>query len=300
MVKLDLHLEAKASDQHQLNERLARDDKAFCFSVTIYVGKRVLGSGEEIPMVKIRISEMSWVDIQEALDNGFSTVVFGVGSNEQHGPHLPTSTDSLIAEALVYKVAEKLGNALQAPTINVGCSEHHMVFPGTISLKPETLKGLIRDYCVSLAKHGFKNIIILPSHGGNFATVREVVDELNQNPEGANVLAYTDLKSLLRFLAEFSSKHGVSAGESGAHGGESETSMVLALRKDLVDMKHAEEGFVGSFEDKIDFVLSQGIKSLTKNGVLGDPRKGEANKGEEYLDLWAQKMVDFVRNQIDS
>jgi creatinine amidohydrolase len=110
-------------------------------------------------MVKIRISEMSWVDIQKALDGGFCTVVFGVGADERHGPHLPTSTDSLIAEALAYKVAVKLGGALQAPSINVGYSEHHMAFPGTISLRPETLKSLIRDYCVSLAKHGFKNII---------------------------------------------------------------------------------------------------------------------------------------------
>jgi len=250
-------------------------------------------------MVKVQISEMSWVGIQKALDRGFSTVVFAVGSNEQHGPHLPTSTDSLIGEALANKVAGKLGNTLQAPSINVGCSELHMALPGTISLKPETLKSLIRDYCVSLARHGFKNIIILPSHGGNFDAVREVVNELNQSLEEVNVVAYTDLKGLLRFLAEFSSKHGIPSGESGVHAGESETSMVLAVRKDLVDMEHAEEGFVGSFEDKIDLVRSQGIKALTRNGVIGDPQKGEAKKGEEYLELWAEKMVDFIRKQVD-
>ena len=248
-------------------------------------------------MVKIQISEMSWVDIQKALDRGSSTVVFAVGSNEQHGPHLPTSTDSLIGEVLAKKVAEKLGNTLQAPSINVGCSEPHMAFPGTISLKPETLKNLIRDYCISLAKHGFKNIIILPSHGGNFDVVQEVVNELNQSLEEVNVVAYTNLKGLLRFLAEFSLKHGISANESGAHAGESETSMVLVIRKDLVDMERAEEGFLGSFEDKIDLMRSRGIKALTKNGVLGNPRKGQAKKGEEYLELWAEKMVDFIRKQ---
>ena len=154
-------------------------------------------------MARIQISEMSWVDIQRALDRGFSTVVFAVGSNEQHGPHLPTSTDSLIGDALANKVAGKLGNALQAPSINVGCSEHHMAFPGTISLKPETLKSLIRDYCVSLAKQGFKNIIILPSHGGNFNAVREVTDELNRSLEGTKVVSYTDLKGLLGSLRVF-------------------------------------------------------------------------------------------------
>jgi len=250
-------------------------------------------------MIKVRMSEMSWVDIQKALDGGISTVVFGVGSNEQHGPHLPTCTDSLIGDVLANKVAGKLGRALQAPSINVGCSEHHMAFPGTISLRPETLKSLIRDYCASLAKQGFKNIVILPSHGGNFNAVREVTDELSQSLEKAKVVSYTDLKGLLEFLAEFSSKHGVSAGESGAHAGESETSMVLAIRRDLVDMEHAEQGFVGNYEEKIPIIWSQGIRAVTKNGVVGDPRKAEAGKGEEYLELWAEKMVDFVRKQID-
>jgi len=252
----------------------------------------------ETQMVKVRMSEMSWVDIRKAMDRGYNTVVFAVGSNEQHGPHLPTGTDSLEGEALAKKVAGRLCSALQAPTINVGCSEHHMAFPGTISLKPETLKSLIRDYCVSLAKQGFKNIIILPSHGGNFNAVREVTDELNRSLEGTKVVSYTDLKGLLGFLAEFSSKYEITAGESGVHAGESETSMVLALRKDLVDMKNAEKGFVGSFDDKMmGLMWSQGINAISKNGVLGDPRKAEAGRGEEYLELWAEKMVDFVRAQ---
>jgi creatinine amidohydrolase len=250
-------------------------------------------------MAKVRMSEMTRVDIQKALDRNFRTVVFAVGSNEQHGPHLPTCTDSLIGDVLANKVTRKLGKALQAPTINVGCSEHHMAFPGTIDLKPETLKSLIRDYCVSLAKQGFKNIVIFPSHGGDFNPVREVTDELNQSLEGTKVVSYTDLKGLFGFLTEFSSKHGITAGESGAHAGESETSMVLALRKDLVNMDLAEEGFVGNYEEKVPIIWRQGIKAVTKNGVIGDPRKAEAGKGEEYLELWAEKMVDFVRKRVD-
>jgi creatinine amidohydrolase len=245
----------------------------------------------------LRISEMSWVDIKKALDEGFNTVVFGVGSNEQHGPHLPTFTDSLIADDIAFRVTRKLGNALQAPTISVGCSDHHMAFPGTITVKPETLRSLIRDYCVSLAKHGFKNVVIIPSHGGDFDPVREVADELNQSFEGTKIVSYTDLQALFKMLAEFSSKYGISAAESGGHAGESETSMVLALRKDLVNMDRAEEGFVGNYEEKVPLIWREGIKIIAKNGVVGDPRQAEAGKGEEYLDLWADKMVDFVRKQ---
>jgi creatinine amidohydrolase len=245
------------------------------------------------------MSDMTRIDIKKALDKGFGTAVFAVGSNEQHGPHLPTSTDTLIGDVLANKVAVKLGKALQAPSINVGCSEHHVMFPGFINLKSETLKNLIRDYCVSLAKQGFKNIVVLPSHGGNFKAVREVTDELNQSLVGSKVVSYTDLTGLGKFLAEFSSKYGVSAEESGGHAGESETSMVLAIRKDLVDMKNAETGFLGSLDDKmLALVLSQGIAAVSKNGIIGDAKKGEAKKGEEYLELWAEKMVDFARKQI--
>jgi creatinine amidohydrolase len=249
-------------------------------------------------LLNVRISEMSWVDIKKALDSGFSTVVFGVGSNEQHGPHLPTCTDSLIADALVSRVVRKLGNALQAPTIIVGCSEHHMAFPGTITVKPETLKSLVRDYCVSLAKHGFKNIIIFPSHGGDFNPVKEVTEELNHSLTGTKIISYTDLQALFKMLAEFSSKHGISAPESGGHAGESETSMVLALREDLVKMDRAEEGFVGNYEEKVPLIWSQGIKAVAENGVIGDPRRADAGKGEEYLDLWADRMVQFIRKQV--
>jgi creatinine amidohydrolase len=250
-------------------------------------------------MTKVRMSEMSWVDVQEALEKGFSTVVFGVGSNEQHGPHLPTSTDLLIANELAYRVSEKLGNALQAPTINVGCSKHHMAFPGTIDIKPETLRILIRDYCVSLEENGFRNIVIIPWHGGDFDPVQEVTEELNQRLKVARVISYTDFKGLLRSFAEFSLKHGVSVAESGAHAGEFETSIVLAIRKDLVNMDKAEQGFVGDYEEKIPIIWSQGIKSVTRNGVVGDPRKAEATKGEEYLERWAEKMADLIREKIE-
>jgi hypothetical protein len=76
--------------------------------------------------------------------------------------------------------------------------------------------------------------------------------------------------------------------------------LVLAIRKDLVDMKDAETGFVGSFDDKMmGLMYSQGIKAISKNGVLGDPLKAKAGQGEEYLERWAEKMVDFVRKQVD-
>ncbi len=96
-------------------------------------------------MLNIQMEKMNWVDISRAIQKGYTTAVIGVGSTEQHGPHLPTNTDTLIGENLAYRIALKLENALQAQTIRVGCSDHHLFFPGTISLKKETLKSIIQN-----------------------------------------------------------------------------------------------------------------------------------------------------------
>ena len=125
----------------------------------------------------VRMERMNWPDIKKAIESGCTTAVVGVGSIEQHGPHLPTMTDARISDALAELVARKLGGALQARTIETGLSDHHLAFAGTISLKPETLRLILRDYTASLVRHGFKRILFIPMHGGNFETVRRFAAE---------------------------------------------------------------------------------------------------------------------------
>ncbi len=151
-------------------------------------------------MKTLRMEEMNWVDIKKAINDGFKTVVIGVGSTEQHGPHLPTQTDALIADVAVNLIAQKLKNALQARTIFVGCSEHHLSFPGTISLKKSTLKAIILDYIESLQKHGFEKIIFIPTHGGNFNPIKEVVEEAQKKYPKITIFAFTDMKGLHKHL----------------------------------------------------------------------------------------------------
>ncbi|TFG86888.1 MAG: creatininase family protein, partial [Gemmatimonadales bacterium] len=127
-------------------------------------------------MKTIRMEEMNWPDIRSAIEGGFATVVVAVGSTEQHGPHLPTMTDTRIGDAVAERVARKLGNALLARTVSVGVSEHHLAFGGTVSIQPDTLRLVLRDYIDSLARCGFRRIVFLPSHGGNFSTVQQAID----------------------------------------------------------------------------------------------------------------------------
>jgi len=249
-------------------------------------------------MKTVRMNQMTWPDIKSAMEQGYETVVVAVGSTEQHGPHLPTMTDTRIGDAVTQRVAMKLGHTLQAKTIGVGCSSHHFGFPGTISLRDETLKMIILDYIDSLVRSGFKRIVFLPMHGGNFATVKAAVEESRHAHRGIEIIGVTDLAKLLDCLNAASAEFGISPSESGAHAGESETSIMLALEKDLVLTDRLAPGYVGpTGERELKILREQGMSALTKIGVLGDPRRASAEQGESYLDRLTEFLVQEIKKQ---
>ncbi len=84
--------------------------------------------------MRLLLEEMTWPEVEEAIASGYTSVVVAAGAVEQHGPHLPLLVDAARGDRLAIEVAERLGSALVAPTIRVGCSEHHMGFPGTLKL----------------------------------------------------------------------------------------------------------------------------------------------------------------------
>src|SRR4029434_4067749 len=94
----------------------------------------------------LELERMTWPQVRAALDAGRTTVVFACGAVEQHRPHLALVTDGAHRSARGRRVAYGLGDALVAPTVRVGCSEHHMAFPGTISLEESTFTAVLRDY----------------------------------------------------------------------------------------------------------------------------------------------------------
>jgi creatinine amidohydrolase len=246
------------------------------------------------------MEDMNSPDIKEAIEKGYNTAVFAIGSTEQHGHHLPTKTDTMIGDAMAFRVAQELENALQAPTIRPGCSEHHMAFPGTISLRYSTLKSIIYDYVDSLKKCGFKTVILLPSHGGNFTTVEEAIDELTPLHPELEIVGYTDLKGFMDALAKFSKEYGVTPEEAGAHAGESETSFMLALTEHLVAKERFAAGYLGPLGEKeIKIILEEGMPSLTKNGVLGDPTRATAEKGMAYLENSVDFLVKEIKKQLE-
>jgi creatinine amidohydrolase len=246
-------------------------------------------------MRSIYLEKLSWPDVKAAMQSGVDTVIFAVGSTEQHGPHLPLACDTLIGESLADMVAERLGQALIAPAVRVGCSEHHMAFPGTISIEAAELQAVLLNYMQTIFRHGFRRVVMIPSHGGNFATVVKAAQAARDKWPDKQVVAYADLNGLLEKAFKMSEKFGISPGASGAHAGEFETSILLSTHPDLVDMKKAEEGFTGEFSAIIPELLAHGIARVSANGILGDARVADASRGRQYLSAW----VDLIMAEIE-
>lgn len=246
----------------------------------------------------LRMDEMTSPDIKSAIEQGYVTVVVAVGSTEQHGPHLPTMTDTRIGDELAHRVAIRLGHTLQASTITVGCSRHHLAFPGTISLRDETLRMITLDYIDSLVCSGFNRIIFLPLHGGNFPIIQQTVEKAQAAHQGIEIIGVTDLTKLFDCLTAGSAEFGIKANESGSHAGENETSIMMALEKNLVIKDRFAPGDVGlAGEKELKIMFEHGIQTLSKNGVLGDPRKASADKGERYLNRLTEFLIQEIKKQ---
>ena len=117
----------------------------------------------------------TWPEVEAYLESSRG-IIIPIGSTEQHGPTGLIGTDAIAAEAIALRVGEA-ANALVGPTINVGMALHHTSFPGTISLRPQTLILVIRDYITSLAKAGFDKYFFINGHGGNIATMKAAFAE---------------------------------------------------------------------------------------------------------------------------
>jgi len=124
----------------------------------------------------LRLTELSWVEVVKLVDEGVDTAFVPVGTVEAHGKHLPLGTDTYIAERIAEILCSKVGGVI-APSISYGVTRSLIAYPGSLTLRPETFKSLVKDVAVSLARKGFKHVVFVNGHGGNTDFVREAIRE---------------------------------------------------------------------------------------------------------------------------
>ncbi|TYL44845.1 mycofactocin biosynthesis peptidyl-dipeptidase MftE [Nocardioides sp. BGMRC 2183] len=204
-----------------------------------------------------------------------ATVLVPVGATEQHGPHLPLDTDTEIAVAVAEAAAKMLRRrrevVLVAPPIAYGSSGEHQDFAGTISIGTEVLRLMLIEVARSAATWADR-VVFVNGHGGNLAAVTTAVDQLRD--EGHDV-----------------SWAPCAVPGADLHAGHTETSLMLRLKPWEVRRQRAEVGNTDALEELLPLMREGGVKAVSSNGVLGDPRGATREDGVEILDQMAWNVV---------
>jgi creatinine amidohydrolase len=246
------------------------------------------------------LEELSWTDVEARIAAGTRTVIIMTASMEQHGPHLPTMTDTAIGYAVGARVAERLGDALLAPVIRPGCSDHHLAFPGSISIPEPVFIDTVMAAVRSLAPHGFTTFVLLSAHGGNFAPLEKAATRLREEfaEGGVSIIDFAGREALHRTMAAMigaGARFGRPQDVDAIHADVTETSVLLARHRDLVHLDRLEVGAMGRID--LDELLTRGLRGITPNGILGDPRGATAEIGEATVEALADAIVPFVEER---
>ncbi|MFD2924834.1 creatininase family protein [Halobacillus naozhouensis] len=228
------------------------------------------------------LSEMTWEEVGDALKT-VEVAVIPIGAHEQHGPHMVESCDAVLATEMAKQLAEKMfPRIIVTPTINMGVSEHHMNFPGTISLKPETLIAILKDVVRSLKHHGITKFLFLNAHGGNQSTLSVASTTLSAE-ESVEVYYAKTTASAKQTVA-----HAITSPIFG-HSCEREVSEALYLAPSLVRADRLAKGdFIegGRYKQLRPGKAIQGFyryEDMTRNGSIGDATKASREIGEQIV-----------------
>lgn len=239
----------------------------------------------------MKLAEMTWSEAGEAFAES-GVAIIPVGSTEQHGPHNPLGTDSLIAAAVAGEVGERTSTVV-LPVVPVGVSAHHRQFPGSLWVPPRVLRAYVREISLSLSSHGVRKILFVNGHGGNDAALAEVAGELRR-------------------------EHGVFAAVASAfppaldgHAGEGETSANLYFHGHLVKMERAvdqeQNDRLGPFEIEGTKTIGpakfpRDVIDLTPTGILGNAgftvrvTMASMEGGRRLMEPHIEALCAFVEN----
>jgi len=245
------------------------------------------------------LPEVDWSRLKahelRALAAANAVVILPIASIEQHGPHLPVMTDTRLGQEVAHRAARKARATrptVVTPVVWSGLSEHHMPFGGTLTLSHETFRRVVRDLILALTRHGFRDILISNSHGGNIVAMQQIADELSSQAD-ATIVATT-------YVAEAAEAIGALLEDQDniQHACEGETAMMLACEPELVDASDlaslATERGVGFLRAGRASYRWRPFAHITGNGVSGIPAKATAAKGEQILEVASDAITALI------
>ncbi len=245
------------------------------------------------------LDHMTWPEVEEALKT-IKVALLPIGSCEQHGPHLELRTDAVRA----YEIARRLTSQLHpetiiCPTINYGQSQHHLGFPGTLSLKPRTLMAVVEDILTSLLHHGIRKFLIINGHGGNNPLLQVVASEFKMHND-----VEIAISGITPIVADICNKS--TGSRFTGHACEVEVSQAMILAPSIVRLNCLEAGkfnqqplIYTSSKYPARISMPYRFDEMTANGALGDATQWSEEFGQVMVDTVLERIAEFLRELID-
>jgi len=224
------------------------------------------------PVIEMWLADLAWPDVAQRAAAG-AVLAVPLGSTEQHGPHLPLSTDTDLAVALCRRLASARPDVLIAPAVAYGSSDEHDGFPGTLSIGQAALEQLVVRLGRSATKT-FRHVLFVSAHGGNAEPVGRAVERLRSRSR--DVLVYQP------------------RWEGEAHAGRHETAFQLAVDPGRVRMDRAVVGNTRPLAELMPQLRVNGVRTVSASGVLGDPTTATRADGDALLDTLAADLIRCV------
>lgn len=234
------------------------------------------------PALPRQLADATWPNVDRV--GATSLLAVPVGSTEQHGPHLPLGTDTVVAEALARLLADRRPDVVVAPALAYGASGEHGAFAGTLSIGTDVTAALLTELVRSA--DAFRGVVLVCAHGGNAEAVARALR--TTDAEGRSVLAWSPPADQLAAVAA------VHGGAVDAHAGWVETSILLAVRPAAVRPGAAQPGNTDPLTSLAERLRQRGVRAVSGNGVLGDPTGATAEAGWALLGALADALGTAV------